>query len=58
MQKEKKDKKEDDDDDKVVATKLDSDTPSRLMLAYVFQVNCYVINIETFILFAVMIVHL
>ena len=33
----KEDKKE--DDDKVCATKLDSDTPSRLMLAYIAQVN-------------------
>jgi len=35
---EKKEEKKDDDDGKVVATKLDSDTPSRLMLAYVAQV--------------------
>jgi len=35
----KKEEKKDDKDDKVVATKLDSDTPSRLMLAYVAQAS-------------------
>jgi len=35
---EKKEEKKDDDDAKVCATKLDTDTPSRLMLAYIAQV--------------------
>ena len=39
MKEEKKEEKKDDDDAKVCATKLDTDTPSRLMLAYIAQVN-------------------
>nr|XP_002131483.1 gap junction beta-4 protein-like [Ciona intestinalis] len=39
-EKKEKEPEKDKDDDKVVATKLDSDTPSRLMLAYVVQVVC------------------
>lgn len=43
-EKKEKEEKKEKDDDKVVATKLDYDTPSRLMLAYVAQVNIVVID--------------